>query len=362
MKKQEYIKNLIMKFSKGKLTPLEAKELLTLINQSEENADLKQILTIYWQESANEDADIPSVIMFEKLKNSIDVLELSFDESKIKNRNLKLFIYLKYAAVILMTFGITWLAKDFVQNKKSDKINKTENLANNEISVMFGSKSKITLPDGSVVMLNSGSVLRYPTSFDSKSRQVYVEGEAYFDVKKDSQHPFYVKTTSITIKVIGTKFNVKSYSEEKKVETTLVSGSVEIYSNRKDIKEDNRLIILKPNQQATFKIGKSKLFVTDLSYSADTIKGIQINPCVDVIPVIAWKDNRLVFRDEKFIDLANKLERWYNVEIEIKDESLKSTLFSGVFEKESIEQSLNALKMATPFNYKIKQNHVSIIR
>ena len=155
MKKQEYIKNLIMKFSKGKLTPLEAKELLTLINQSEENADLKQILTIYWQESANEDADIPSVIMFEKLKNSMDVLELSFDESKIKNRNLKLFIYLKYAAVILMTFGITWLAKDFVQNKKSDKINKTENLANNEISVLFGSKSKITLPDGSVVMLNS---------------------------------------------------------------------------------------------------------------------------------------------------------------------------------------------------------------
>jgi len=235
-------------------------------------------------------------------------------------------------------------------------------MANNEISVSYGSKSKVTLPDGSVVMLNSGSILRYPTRFDGNNRQVYVEGEAYFDVMKDKHHPFYVSTNSITIKVLGTKFNVKSYSDEKTVETTLVSGSVEIYSNRKEINDENRLAVLKPNQQATFEVEKSKLSVSDLGNKTDSIKAIQINARVDVNPVIAWKDNRLVFRDENFADLTHKLERWYNVEIEIKDESLKTTLFSGVFEKESIEQSLTALRLATPFNYKIKQNHVTITR
>jgi len=362
MKKQENIKNLFKKFSTGSLTPMEAKELSMLVRQGDENPVLKEILTSYWQESANEDVDIPSINMFEKLKDSIDALEFIPEVQLTKKGSTKFFMYLKYAAVIVMTFGLTWLSKDLIVIKISGKMDQTENIANNEISVSYGSKSKVTLPDGSVVMLNSGSILRYPTRFDGNNRQVYVEGEAYFDVMKDKHHPFYVSTNSITIKVLGTKFNVKSYSDEKTVETTLVSGSVEIYSNRKDINDDNRLAILKPNQQATFEVEKSKLSVSDLGNKTDSIKTIQINARVDVNPVIAWKDNRLVFRDENFADLTHKLERWYNVEIEIKDESLKTTLFSGVFEKESIEQSLTALKLATPFNYKIKQNHVTITR
>jgi len=362
MKKQENIKNLFRKLSTGSLTPLEAKELSMLVRQGDENPGLKEILTSYWQESANEVIDIPSVNMFEKLKASIDALEFIPEVQLTKNGSTKFFMYLKYAAVIVMTFGLTWLSKDLIVTKISGKMDQMENLANNEISVSYGSKSKVTLPDGSIVMLNSGSILRYPTRFDGNTRQVYVEGEAYFDVMKDKQHPFYVSTNSITIKVLGTKFNVKSYSDEKTVETTLVSGSVEIYSNRKEINDENRLAVLKPNQQATFEVEKSKLSVSDLGNKTDSIKTIQINARVDVNPVIAWKDNRLVFRDENFADLTHKLERWYNVEIEIKDESLKTTLFSGVFEKESIEQSLTALKLATPFNYKIKQNHVTITR
>jgi len=359
MNKQKNIENLLLKFSKGDLTPSEAKALALIVKQGDENEDLKEILTKLWLKSTDTNIVVQSDEILEKVKERIKDIETAPNFTEKKNGRLKLFMYMRYAAVILMTFGLTWFAKDILENNITDKSN---NLASNEISVSYGSKSKIKLPDGSVVILNSGSTLKYPTKFDKETRNVYIEGEAYFDITKDRKHPFYVKTNSITIKVLGTKFNVKSYPEEKTVETTLVCGSVEIYANKDVIKNENRLAILKPNQQATFEIGKNKLSVANLNNNNNSvsIKSILINDKVDLDPVIAWKDNRLVFRDESFVNLTHKLERWYSVDIDIQDESLKTTMFSGVFVKESIEQSLNALKLATPFEYKIKQNHITI--
>lgn len=358
MNKQKNIENLLSKFTKGDLAPSEAKELALLVKQGDENIELKDILSSYWLKSTDDFVDTQSDVMLEKLRTAIKAIapEQEFYEENSGNR--KLFMYLKYAAIVVLTFGLSWFARDFKDNRIASLVNGSKNIANNEISVSYGSKSKITLPDGSVVIINSGTTLKYPTQFDKDSRKVYITGEGYFEVTKDRNHPFYVQTNNVTVKVLGTKFNVKSYADEQTVEATLVTGSIELYNSNKEIKNENRLAILNPNQQATFEIGKTNL----LTNIQDSITSLVINEQVDVSSFIAWKDNRLVFRDENFVGLSRKLERWYNVEIDIKDDSLKKTLFSGVFVKESIEQSLNALKIATPFHYTIKQNHIIVTK
>jgi len=216
------------------------------------------------------------------------------------------------------------------------------------------------------VVLNSGSILKYPSDFESVGRNVYLEGEGYFEVKKDASHPFLVKTKGITVRVLGTKFNVKSYNDEKTIETTLVSGSVEILLNNNNSAKQK--ILLTPNQQALFFNETNTIDVqkTDESVSniadAEIEGNLKIQTKVDIAQVISWKDNRLVFRNENFVELTHKLERWYDVKIEIKDEELKRILFSGTFQKESIEQALNALKIITPFHYEMKMNQIIITK
>lgn len=345
------IEDLLRKFNTGELSPRESKEFVKILKEGDQNEELKVILTAYWEKAENAHIDAPTNKLLERLKDKIENPGVKFN---LTTRNKTLYTFMRYAAVVVITFGLTWFAKDFTKSSpKLAVLPKAQVLHQNEVSVLYGSKSKITLPDGSTVNLNSGSVLRYPAQFDNENRKVSIEGEAYFDVKKDPNHPFLVRTNGVTVRVLGTKFNVKSYPDEKNVETTLVTGKVELYANDQEINDKNRLMILTPNQQAVFEVQKGK---------KDSIMSMVHNVNVDVTPIISWKDSRLMFRDEKFVDLAQKLERWYNVDIEIADPKLRSTAFSGVFVKETIEQSLNALELATPFKYRMEKNRIVILR
>jgi len=351
MNQQNNIEDLLRKFSTGELSPRESNEFAKILKEGDDNEELKAILTAYWEKAESAHIDVPTNKLLERLKAKIGNTDVSFRGT---SQHKTLYTFMRYAAVVLITFGLTWLAKDFrVGTPELATLQKTQVLHSNEVSVLYGSRSKITLPDGSTVNLNSGSVLRYPAQFDNENRKVSIEGEAYFDVKKDPNHPFLVRTNGVTVRVLGTKFNVKSYPDEKTVETTLVTGKVELYANNLEINDNNRLLVLAPNQQAIFEVQKGK---------KDSIISMLHNLNVDVNPIISWKDNRFMFRDEKFADLAQKLKRWYNVDIKINDPKLQSTPFSGVFEKETVEQSLNALKLAAPFKYRMEKNQIVIFR
>jgi len=351
MNQKQNIEDLLRKFNAGDLLPQEAKELAGILKEGDDNEELKRIVTSYWDRAENADIDVPTSKLSDRLKA---VRNNGGINKKYSFQRKVLYTTLKYAAVVLITFGITWFAKDIKPDiAKPIALQKNVRLHPNEISVLYGSKSKVTLPDGSTVNLNSGSILSYPASFDNATRNVTVQGEAYFEVKKDPSHPFYVKASGVTVRVLGTKFNVKSYPEEETVEMTLVTGKIELYASNQKINEKNRILALAPNEQAIFKVKKS---------ANDSIESIKLNQHVDVIPIISWKDNRLMFKDDKFWDLAQKLERWYNVSIDIQDEKLKSMAFSGVFVKETIEQSLSALKLAAPFRYKMEKNQIIISR
>lgn len=168
-------------------------------------------------------------------------------------------------------------------------------------STQIGEKRIVILPDGSTVKLNSKSSLKYPNEFSKNKRIVQLEGEAFFDVKKDPNKPFVVKTGNIKTKVLGTSFNVKAFTEEENLQVTLVTGKVQVQSNKKNI-------FLEPSQQVTY-------LKTSNTFSKKT---------VDVINYTDWRNNVLHFNNETIAEVALKLQRWYKVSIEtqLKKEDL----------------------------------------
>ncbi|MEO6964176.1 MAG: FecR family protein [Puia sp.] len=238
----------------------------------------------------------------------------------------------------------------------------TKNTAG-EIITKNGSKTKFLLPDGTSVWLNAGSRLNYDSTYGNTIREVSLSGEAFFDVQKNATKPFIIHAGKLNIKVLGTAFNVKSYEGEKTIETSLIRGSVEVTFN--DLSSGK--IILKANQKL---VVRNDAFKPRHQQNHESPR--QTEPVVtiahlshlggDSTPVeTAWIDNRLIFNDESFLDLAKKMERWYGVEIDFNSPKADSLHFTGIFSRETVEQALNALRFSAPFTYSIQNNQIHIV-
>lgn len=229
----------------------------------------------------------------------------------------------------------------------------------NQVSTKNGSRSKIEMPDGSTVWLNGGSKLTYTEGFSQGHREVCLQGEAFFDIKKDPGHPFLIQTRQVIIKVLGTSFNVRAYRNEGQTTTTLIQGKVDI-----QFKDDpEKHIFLGANEKLTVidNMGHRNLHAKrQLKYKItdivpDTVSGI---PPED----IAWVSNKLVFKNETFREVAFKMERWYDVKFIFKSKSLENEMLTGAFGKEKLEEALSALRLTTPFGYTIRLDTVYLTR
>ena len=254
------------------------------------------------------------------------------DKAAIYNGELNIQHSPKLFYKRLLTYGIAaalfaggLLIYSLPEEKKPVEKTVTES-AVNEISVSKGTRSKIQLPDGSQVWLNSGSKLTYGKTFSGTNRELQLDGEAYFDVVKDVNHPFIVHTSGIDIKVLGTAFNVKAYEAEPTIEATLVHGSIEVI--KKD-QQNGSKIMLKPHEKLIYyrysepdnrdqRANITSSPVNDAS--SITIKPLQKNLADTDIVETAWIYNKLVFEDERFEDLAFRMEKWYNIKITIEGE------------------------------------------
>lgn len=259
------------------------------------------------------------------------------------------------AASMIMIVGILYL---FTKEPTIKSIAKKQPELN-EISTRLGSKSQVKLPDGSVVWLNGGSKLTYQKDFGKTIREVNLTGEGYFDVVKNKEVPFIINTKSIRIKVLGTVFNVKAYPEDKQTETSLIKGKIEVtIKNRPDDK-----IILSPNEKL---IVKNELIEAQKKQKTiDFLPAVSINKLKFITPdsTVAenqWVENKLVFRDQTLEEVAIMMERWYNMKIEIQSEGLKLTRMNGNFEKETVDQAIEALKLIIPFKTIQKGNTIII--
>jgi ferric-dicitrate binding protein FerR (iron transport regulator) len=270
--------------------------------------------------------------------------------------------FVRIAASILLVLGSS-LVTYLIVNKQSDEV------AYFELTTPKGSQTQIALTDGTKIWLNAESKLRYPSKFTGETRTVYLEGEAFFNVKKDPEHPFVVHTADIKVKALGTSFNVKAYPGEGSIETTLVNGVV-IVEGAKTEKKLGMSIKLTPNQKATFIKTKGKLLINDseakeLTKSGNSLiterkESLIVTKKVNTELYTSWVENRLIFENEPFESIALKLERRYGAAIRFRNDRYKSVRFSGKFPEISIDRALKALQYASPFDYEIKHDTIYI--
>lgn len=232
----------------------------------------------------------------------------------------------------------------------------------NIVSTKKGSRSNLVLPDGTQVWLNADSRITYREGFDKNNREVNLEGEAYFDVVRDTKHPFVIHTRALDVKVLGTAFNVRAYANEKNTETTLVRGLVEIILKGNAGKK----IVLKPNEKILVSNNyTSKDETVSQTVAKEEMPDLLIqrikNLEKDSLSIeTQWIKNRLAFDNQELKNVAMLLSRWYGVEVVVKNDALKGKRFSGIFEEGSLSQVLEALKLTGGFSYEIDKNNVLI--
>lgn len=232
------------------------------------------------------------------------------------------------------------IVNDTVAGKVSYHVNKTgmeDSLVFNTLIVPKGGEYSLELPDGTVVWVNSESSLRFPEKFTSNRREVFLEGEAYFEVKKDANRPFYVHTEAGKVRVLGTAFNVCAYSNDRFWQTTLVEGSVMINQEEKEV-------LLKPNEQYQIDVRTGKA-------------GLR-----EVLPELytSWRDGKFYFKAYTFEELVEKLERWYDFKMFYMNEEIKTRRFSGVVNKyQPLEEMFKFLQMTSDVQFNVKGNVVT---
>ena len=330
----------------------------------EQREDLRQLYTTLFEKkpaNADNDLDIEQAYAAHSVKMQLNMFEeaeelpsLPLVVKQYKRRKI-------FAGMAVAVLGLCiGCASYLFFNKPSEQVVK-----NNEVATRKGSKSKIILPDSSVVWLNADSRLVYPGDFHGKTREVQLTGEAFFEVTKDPHRPFIIHTNTVDVKVLGTVFNVRSYPEETTTETSLITGEVEVTVLNQDKK-----VILKPNEKL---IVPNKIDTTNYgSVSQRRKEGRAVNQPLLTVDKIhfkeedslytetSWVDNKLDFDGEPLNRLTSKIERWYNVEIVINNEKLKSTRFTAMFDNESLKEVMEALSTSYSFKYKMEGAKVTI--
>lgn len=240
--------------------------------------------------------------------------------------------YLKYAAILIAALLIGFSVSEVRFRLLSDQ---TAELYN-EFYAPEGQISEFKLTDGTRVWLNSGTRIQVPVSFNSKHRTIFMEGEAFFEVTKDPKNPFYVHSSELSVKVMGTSFNVSAYQSDVNSEVTLVSGQVGIKE-----RYGQRLAMLLPGQQLVY----------------DKTTGKKLKRFVDTSPFEAWRDGKMIFKDRSLEYIAEKLERWYNVKIDFNSKEIGQFKFTGtILKNKPLSQVLEAIKLTSPIRFEIQVN------
>ncbi len=209
----------------------------------------------------------------------------------------------------------------------------------NTVEIPRGGEYRLELADGTKVWLNAATELRFPVNFVGDVREVYLKGEAYFQVKRDEEHPFMVHTSMGVVEVLGTSFNVRDYEEEREVVTTLETGKVIYVSGNSKEK-----VMLKPGYQA-------------LEKEASPVKVRKVNP----VQYIGWREGKYVFEDVALEDIMQTLGRWYDIDVVYADSTVKKLHFTGDLERyESINVFLSFIETGGDVKFKTEGKTIII--
>jgi len=318
MKTEKEINELIARLFSKSITLEEKSQLYEWVKKTKDNQlYFKQMLNL-WQVShpAFDPEQIDSDKAVEKILKNLSS----------KNRIKLPFIswFQRVAAILIIPLMVL---TGFLMKEKN---NLTAEIVYQEVYSPIGTQSKINLPDGSKVWLNSGSRLKYPLAFAKGKRNVFLSGEAYFEVQSDKSNPFIVTTDKLSVTATGTAFNVEALSNDSIINVTLVHGKVNI-----DMGIFN-IVKIRPNERLSYNVSSSKY---DLSE-------------IDPYKYCAWKDGVLAFRNDRLDFVFKEISSMYNVNIFIKDSIIASQLYRATFKDETLSEILNLIEMSAPIQIK----------
>ncbi len=321
--------DIINKYLTGQCSEEELVEVNAWMKESEENArQLFRMEEIYHLGKFNQYADRQQMARAEKqLYKKLD------EEKRKQNKILRMHRWMKYAAMIAVILVIGggsgyWL----YQNGNNQHMMVA--VANE------GIVKEIILPDGTKVWLNNLATLKYPREFSEKARNVYLDGEAYFEVTKNRHKPFTVQSDAMRVRVLGTTFNFKCDKNYRIAEVTLIEGEIEVKGN----KEEGQ-IILAPGQRAELNKNNGRLTVKQVDAKMDAV----------------WHDNLIPFQKADIFTISKALERFYDIKIILSPDMRADKTYSGVLKKKStIESVLKSLQNSISIDYKIVGNNIFI--
>lgn len=262
------------------------------------------------------------------------------------------------ASVLIMIVAGGWWLWSASSAKKGE-------MASREVKTPKGSQSYLTLPDGTEVWLNVNSKIVYDDDFNQSYRRVKLTGEAYFKVAENKDKPFIIQAGGLKVKVLGTVFNVRSYPDESNIETTLVSGSVEITLDD----QPGNTIQLKPGEKLSVhnRINADYITTRRQADSLDTaatplllLSKMRVDPSDSTLIDAAWKEGKLIFDGEDFGKVASKIEKWYNVTVVVENENLYTTSFTGVFGKKPLTTVLSTLQATGKLTYRQENDTIYV--
>ena len=325
MKEIDY--NQLGKILSGEATPEEQKQFNKWLKQSEENQEIYNAYRDF--------CDNVTITEYQLRHSAAEKKSKQIPQLKTSSYNRWHFWVAAASVIVIATFSV------FFFMDKYNPLSESRQAQNNIVlkSNPKGQKSKILLPDGSVVWLNSSSSIEYAESFSDTLRGVNLTGEAYFEVAEDSLKPFVVTTGALQATVLGTTFNIDNYSENELATVSLASGKLMI------TQQNNKEILL-PGNQVKLKKSNNRL----------------IKENIDIKKIAVWKDGILIFDQENIQYVVARLERWYDVKISISGDVSPDWKFTGYFDNEYLENVLEVLCYGKNLDYKIDGKKVKLIR
>ena len=308
-------RDILYKFFEGKASPKEQRLIGQWLDESEKH---KEVL-------------VRERMVFDAMIVSGEITDRLSVQSRKKRTRVVFMELLRVAAVILVMF----LVGGYIYVRKMEEIR----LANNIVTVPVGQRVNLQLPDGTSVWLNASSEIIYPAYFSGSTREIHLNGEAYFEVEHNASKPFIVHTETFDIKVLGTKFNVEAYKGMEGFTTALMEGSVEVT----DRKNKDKSVRLYPAQKVAFRNG-------ELCKSP-----------IDNYDVYRWREGVICFKETRFADLMRQLEKNYGVRILINNEAVKEKVFSGKFRTtDGIDNALRLLQKEGHYTFEWDENKTTV--
>ncbi len=366
MSRKHIIETLLAAYIDGRLSPEEKNQFFDLLCNSENELVFRQLLSenIYAMAEPQLTTNDPDFTrIFHNIMEENKIRDIEEAEQRASNRKYlfrKILVQITAAAAI---FAFAFIIARLTM--KSETISTEPQASMTVVKAPYGSRSEVSLPDGTSVKLNAGSYISYASDYNRTNRNVTLKGEAYFKVARNEEIPFIVDAGPIIVKALGTEFNIKAYDDENTIETTLVTGKVEI--TQEGATNENQTVGLNPSQKIIFIRDEQAFLIDDKNVSENQVKPVPnimanmlIVPEVNVEQVLAWTEGKLILKGESLDKLCVALERKYDMTFVFTGEKVKKFRFTGVLLDETLEQVLNVIRLTAPITYSIEGKVVSL--